>query len=82
MIDKSYQKVRAHAQAQADATGFDWGVEAVADGATRCWSLPRAEHRFGHELRCEVAHPTRLDVTQPGHGHAATSAAMRRAFNP
>lgn len=65
-----YEEARQAAQVNADAFGYDFGVERNAFGYTY-FMLPRAENRCGHELRCEVVHPTRLENCQPGHGPLA-----------
>ena len=66
-----YLQRRADAQARANATGFDHGLEAndvFRDFHVRM--LPRRENRYGHELAVEVVHPEDLAKTQPGHGYA------------
>jgi hypothetical protein len=63
----SYGKVRGIAQGQANATGFDYGIEKLG-GEFRSFMLPRRENRSGHELRCEVVSPEELSRCQPGHG--------------
>lgn len=55
---EAYRKVRAEAQAKANALGIDVGLE--ANDLFREWRfflLPKAENRRGHELRCEVVMP-------------------------
>lgn len=55
-----YRDARAHALAQANATGFSHGIEKVTmfGKGWRVFPLPRPENRFGFELRCEVVDPT------------------------
>lgn len=62
-----YDEVRAMAQARANETGFDHGVEKTSYGY-RYFLLPEKRNRFGHELRCEVVMCENLDCCQPGHG--------------
>lgn len=64
-----YECAKRDAQARADTTGFDYGIE--ANDVFKEWvtfMLPRRENRRGHELRCEVVSPSNLNVCQPGHG--------------
>lgn len=63
----TYQEARAQAQEKANASGCDFGVEKNAFGFS-CFSLPRQEHRTGHELRCEVVSCMDLSKVQSGHG--------------
>lgn len=52
---RSYLIVRTEAQARADETGADFGVE--FNKLTREWTffmLPCPQNRYGFELRCEV----------------------------
>lgn len=66
---ENYIATRRAAQAAANADGFDRGVEANDVFHTYCFSLlPSKQHRFGHELRCEVVMCMYLDRVQPGHG--------------
>jgi hypothetical protein len=68
--DTKYRLARDAAQALANASGYDYGLERNAFG----WSafmLPMRKNRYGHELRCEVVHPERLDACKPGHGPCA-----------
>lgn len=68
-MQSDYQTARAEAQAKANATGFDHGLERNdLFKSFRVFMLPRRENRCGHELRCEVVSPERLDACQPGHG--------------
>ena len=71
----SYLVARAEAQARANETGRDIGLE--ANDLFKSWHsfmLPAAQYRRGHELRCEVVHPERLAATAAGHGHQETAA--------
>lgn len=64
-----YAAARAAAQANADASGLDYGFE--WNPVFRQWSsfaLPRRENRSGHELRCEVVSPAELGRCHAGHG--------------
>jgi len=57
----SYLEARAIAQARANTTGREIGLE--ANDLFRTWNsflLPAPEYRSGHELRCEVVRPERL----------------------
>jgi hypothetical protein len=63
----NYREVRAEAQAKANATGFDHGVERDAFGF-RCFMLPARENRCVFERQCEVVHCEQVEDTQPGHG--------------
>lgn len=66
----NYQKIRAEAQARANRTGVDHGVEKL-NGKFRYFMLPGKRFRTGHELRCEVVHPEDLSKCLPGHGPCA-----------
>lgn len=66
----TYAEAKARAQTQADATGYDHGVELLG-GEYRAWMLPQKRNRYGHELRCEVVYCTDLQRCQPGHGPCA-----------
>jgi len=64
-----YTQRRAEAQARANKTGFDHGLEAnelFKDYIV--FVLPRRENRYGHELRCEVVSCENMTTCQPGHG--------------
>lgn len=51
----AYLTARAEAQAKANETGYDYGLEANdLFKQWRTFMLPRKENRAGHELRCEV----------------------------
>ena len=65
--DRKYREARDEAQKQADATGFDHGIERNAFGF-RVFMLPQRQNRYGHELRCEVVSCMRLERCQKGHG--------------
>lgn len=64
-----WQAARTEAQLKANATGFDYGLE--ANDLFKSFSvfmLPRRENRYGLELRCEVVSCEFLDRCQPWHG--------------
>lgn len=64
-----YEACRAEAQALADSTGFDRGLEANdLFKSFRHFGLPNRENRTGHELRCEVVMCSDLSKCKPGHG--------------
>lgn len=65
----AYVAARAKAQADANADGFDRGLEANdLFKVYRSFMLPQRQNRCGHELRCEVVSCEILDRCQPGHG--------------
>ena len=67
-----YNAARVITQAKADATGFDFGLEAndiFHEYSVRM--LPMKQHRSGSELRCEVVMCSNLSTCQPGHGPMA-----------
>lgn len=66
----TYDEAKRKAQASADETGFDYGVEKNAFGFS-CFMLPQKRNRCGHELRCEVVMCATLAKCQPGHGPMA-----------
>jgi hypothetical protein len=67
--ESNYLEVKKAAQALADETGFDVGIELNPDFMYyRSFLLPRKEHRCGFELYCEVVHCTDLTKCQVGHG--------------
>lgn len=70
---KTYEEAARYAQANADTSGFDYGVEKLGR-EWRAWMLPAASNRFGHERACEVRHCAHLDRVRPGHGPNARSA--------
>lgn len=53
-----YAEVREQAQAMADKSGRDYGIERYPTGEYAIHALPNPEHRAGFELRCEVVHPS------------------------
>jgi hypothetical protein len=65
----AYQAARSTAQRQANADGFDRGIEAnnLFKIFTICM-LPARENRQGFELRCEVVSCETLEKCQKGHG--------------
>jgi hypothetical protein len=66
---RDYAAVRAAAQEQANATGFDVGLERSArTGEYTARLLPARQNRYGHELWCEVVSCEDLARCQPGHG--------------
>lgn len=78
----AYAEARREAQAKADATGHDHGIE--PNDLFKSWHvfmLPMAQNRCGHELRCEVVHPTRLDKTMIGHGPESTRTEITKVYN-
>lgn len=77
-----YATAHEEAQSKADLTGHDHGIE--ANDLMKTWHvfmLPMAKNRCGHELRCEVVHPMKLDKTREGHGPQATRDAIIKVFN-
>jgi hypothetical protein len=76
-----YLAARDEAQAKANELGFDYGLEANDVFKTfHVFMLPSAQHRCGHELRCEVVHPM-TDNVKPGHGWEPTRQEIRKVFN-
>lgn len=70
--DAEYTRVRAEAQAKANETGFDYGVERNDLFKTfRSFLLPAKASRYGFELQCEVVMCEIVDKCQPGHGPMA-----------
>jgi len=64
-----YQAAREEAQKKANSLGMDVGLEANhLFKEFSSFLLPAKQYRAGHELRCEVVHPEKLETTQPGHG--------------
>jgi hypothetical protein len=64
-----YAAARAEAQAIANTTGCDRGLEwNELMGYWRHFGLPNATNRTGHELRCEVVSCEVWERVQPGHG--------------
>jgi hypothetical protein len=57
----TYDEAREEAQGKANRLGRDVGIERVTralGGGFMTFLLPRPEKRFGHELTCEVVHPS------------------------
>jgi hypothetical protein len=74
-----YLAARDEAQKKANEFGYDYGLEANdLFKSFHVFMLPSAQHRAGHELRCEVVHPMSLSGAKPGHGPTATSEEMRK----
>lgn len=69
----TYNEAKRQAQALANETGNDYGVEAspYSEGGHRFFRLPQARHRQGYELRCEVVSCEVLARCAPGHGPEA-----------
>lgn len=66
---QSWREAFSDAQAKANATGFDYGIEANdVFKSFNVFLLPCCENRYGVELRCEVVSCLHLDRCQPGHG--------------
>ena len=67
--DIAYKNARTEAQAKANATGYDHGIERnkIFKSFT-VFMLPKRENRVGHELRCEIVYPEDLTICKPGHG--------------
>lgn len=58
---RSYEIVRAEAQARANEIGVDFGVE--FNGLVKEWNffmLPQLQNRHGFELRCEIVTPMKV----------------------
>jgi len=69
---KDYKQARASAQAKANETGYDHGLE--LNTVFKTWNvfmLPCKRNRYGHELRCEVVSCEHLNRCKPGHGPTA-----------
>lgn len=65
----AYRAVRTEAQAKANESGFDYGIEANDVFKTwRSFLLPQKRNRYGFELFCEVVSCERLENCKPGHG--------------
>lgn len=66
---RAYREARAKAQALANDTGFDFGLE-CSDlyKEWRTFMLPMRQNRTGHELRCEVVMCENMAKCQLGHG--------------
>ena len=55
--ESNYLEVKKAAQAQADSTGMDVGIEWNSlFSYYRSFLLPRKQNRCGFELQCEVVH--------------------------
>ena len=67
---EDYQHQRAIAQAQANATGYDYGVEKLGR-EYNVFMLPQKRNRYGHERQCEVVMCDDMSKCQPGHGPEA-----------
>jgi hypothetical protein len=65
--DARYHQVRDQAQAAANLTGFDYGVEKLGN-TWRYFMLPKKQNRTGYELRCEVVSAEQINHQRPGHG--------------
>ena len=66
---EKYKAARAAAQAEANADGFDRGLERNDIFKTfRTFMLPQKRNRYGFETRCEVVSCETLSKCQPGHG--------------
>ena len=64
-----YHAAYEQAQAQANASGRDMGIEANdLFKEFRVFGLPSRENRSGHELRCEVVSCQTFLKIAPGHG--------------
>jgi hypothetical protein len=75
-----YVAARNEAQTKANEYGYDYGLEANdLFKSFHVFMLPGAQFRQGHELRCEVVHPT-SDKTKPGHGYEATRETIKGVF--
>lgn len=72
---KTYIEAHKLAQREADADGFDRGLEVLrVKGQPDNWHvfmLPARHHRQGHETRCEVVMCSDLARCRPGHGPEA-----------
>lgn len=64
-----YLEARAGAQAKANESGFDYGLEynALFD-EFHCFLLPERRNRYGFETRCEVVSCENLARCRKGHG--------------
>jgi hypothetical protein len=68
-LDTRYRDARSDAQARANETGYDYGIE--LNELFKTWHvfmLPMKKHRCGHELRCEVVMCDDVKKCRPGHG--------------
>lgn len=65
----AYTRARAQAQAIANESGGDVGIECnEMFKQWRTFLLPQRRHRQGHELQCEVVMCENIDRCLPGHG--------------
>lgn len=65
----NYNAARAVAQARADETGYDYGIEpndVFKEYSVRV--LPARGWRSGYELRCEIVMCSYMSKCKPGHG--------------
>ncbi len=64
-----YHTAKVEAQAKADETGADHGLE-FNDlfQEVRVWRLPARRFRTGHELRCEAVSCSHWERMLSGHG--------------
>lgn len=70
---KKYDDAKKFAQAKANETGRDFGLELnKLFKEYIVFGLPNACNRTGHELRCEVVHPDNIETTSKGHGYEET----------
>jgi len=69
---ETYTAAKLVAQARANETGFDHGIE-WNDVFKACSvrMLPSKQHRSGSELRCEVVMCSDISKCQKGHGPCA-----------
>ena len=69
---RAYREAREKAQAEANADGFDRGIERNdLFKSFRVFMLPARLNRYGFEVRCEVVSSEDLRKCQPGHGPGA-----------
>jgi hypothetical protein len=78
----AYRKARAEAQEKANRLRMDVGIELnPIFKSFHVFLLPSAQHRCGHELRCEAVLPMGVD-TLPGHGHGPTQEEVGKVLTP
>jgi len=68
---RDYKEACAIAQAKANATGYDHGLE--LNKLFKEWAvfmLPTKANRYGRDARCEVVSCERIANCKPGHGPA------------
>lgn len=64
-----YAILKAAAQARADATGYDVGIEVFDTTKTvHMFGLPQRWNRFGRDAVCEVVVCSDMSKCMPGHG--------------